>query len=46
MTWFRVWIEINLVFVSGGMQNLLVFGAGIEIDFSVGVEISFVFCGG
>ena len=32
MGWFRVWIETNLVFVSGGMQNRVVFGVGIEID--------------
>ena len=31
MTWFRVWIEINLVFVSGGIK-IDVFRVGIEID--------------
>ena len=50
MTWFRACIEINLVFVSGDMQNCLAFRVGIEIDstsvlglkltcFCVGVEI-------
>ena len=37
MTWFRVWIEINLVFVSGGMQNRFVFREGIEIDLNLGL---------
>ena len=35
MTWFKVWIEINSVCVSGGIgghRNLLVFRVGIEID--------------
>ena len=32
MTWFRVWIEITLFFVPGGMQNELIFRVGIEID--------------
>ena len=32
MTWFRACIEINLVFVSGDMQNCLAFRVGIEID--------------
>ena len=32
MTWFRVWIEIYLVFVSGGMQSWLLIEVGIEID--------------
>ena len=53
MTWFRVWIEINLVFVSGGTKNLFPFRVGIEIDFTsvvgskltwfcVGIEIDLV----
>ena len=33
-TWFRVWIEINLVFVSGGTQNWVALRMGIEIDFT------------
>ena len=30
MTWFRVWIKINLVFMSEGVPNWLVFRVGIE----------------
>ena len=30
MTWVRVWIKMDLVFVSGGMQNGLVFRVGTE----------------
>ena len=32
MTWFSVWIEINLIFVPEGMPNWLVCTVEIEID--------------
>ena len=38
MTWFRVWTEISLVFVSGIEVDL--------IEFSVGVELNLVLSGG
>ena len=46
MTWFKVWVEINLGLVSGGMQNWLFFWSGDCLDFSVEVEINLVLCGG
>ena len=37
MTWFRFWIKIHLVFVSGGVQNRLVFRARNENDLTSGL---------
>ena len=50
MTWFRVWTELKLVFVSGSVPNWLVGRVGIEIvccgrnelGFVWGIEIALV----
>ena len=55
MTWFRVLIEMNLLFVSGGIEiglvlectsNLLDIRVGVEInlDFVWGMEIDSFLC--
>ena len=47
MTWFRVWIEINLVFVSEGIENYLFLeGYRKSLDISVGIEIDLAFVWG
>ena len=47
ITSFRVWIKINVVFVSRDIQNSLVFKVGIEIDLISVLESNFTrFCGG
>ena len=47
ITWFRVWIETNLVFVSGACKiDLLKSWDRNRLDFRVRVEINLVLCGG
>ena len=47
MTWFRVWIEISSVFVSGH-RNRLDISVGIEIDLIsvMGLRLPWFLCAG
>ena len=47
ITWLRVWIEVNVVFVSGSKGNCLVFKVGVEMDLTsvLGLKLPW-FCAG
>ena len=47
MTWLRIWIEINLVFVSEGIKNDLS-RVRVEIDLTsvLGLKLTWFQCGG
>ena len=49
MTWFRVWIEMNLIFVSGCAEvDLFYFRVGIKIDLTsmLGPTLTWLLPGG